>query len=138
MRRPIALTHDSRGFTLVEMLIAIIVLAVGILAVGRMFPAGTRAQVQDRLLTGANSYCQEKLEDLSTRQWADTSLSVGRHPSASGTEVLGTTQQWQRFYVVTQMAAPMDNLKKVDVTVTYSGAGLQSARSIVATTYMRK
>jgi prepilin-type N-terminal cleavage/methylation domain-containing protein len=138
MRQSIALTRDSRGFTLVEMLIAIIVLAVGILAVGRMFPVGTRAQVQDRLLTGANSYAQEKLEDLSTKSWADTALSVGTHPSATGKEVLGSTNQWQRSYVVAVMAAPMDNLKKVDVTVTYSGAGLQSQRSVVATTYLRK
>ena len=129
---------DDRGFTLVEMLIAIIVLAVGILAVGRMFPAGTRAQVQDHLLTGANAYAQEQLENLSTKAWSDTALSAGPHPSASGTEVLGTTNQWQRSYLVTAMAAPLDNLKKIDVTVTYSGAGLSSARSVVATTYLRK
>jgi prepilin-type N-terminal cleavage/methylation domain-containing protein len=125
----------ERGMTLIEILIALVVLSVGILAVGRLFPSGTRAQVQDHLLTGANNYAQERIEDLSTHAWTDTALSVGRHPGGSAAEKIG---QWQRFYNVSTLAAPLNNLKRIDVTVTYSGAGLQTQRSVVATTYMRQ
>ncbi len=131
------LRHPERGLSLVEVLIALIVLAFGVLAVGRVFPAGSRAQVQDHLLTGANNYAREEIEALSALQWGDPLLSVGRHP-AVGTEQLGASGAWQRFYVVTQMAVPLDNLKKVDVTVSYGGAGLSGQRSVVASTYLRR
>lgn len=138
MRAIRARIRGAAGFTLVEVLIALIVLAIGILAVGRLFPSGARVQVQDHLLTGANYYAQEKLEDLSTKSWADADLTVGRHPTATTTEALGNSGAWQRFWNVTIMAAPLDNLKKVDVTVSYGGAGLETARSVVATTYLRR
>jgi len=130
--------HRQDGFTLVEVLIALIVIAIGILGVGQMFPSGSRAQVQDHLMTAANNYAQERLEDLSTRSWADTALNVGRHPGGTAMEYLGTANQCQRFYIVSQMAAPLDNLKRVDVTVSYAGAGLPSAHQVTATTYLRK
>jgi prepilin-type N-terminal cleavage/methylation domain-containing protein len=129
---------SEAGFTLVEMLIALVVIAVGILAVGQMFPNGSRAQVRDHLLTGANNYAQEKIEDLSVKAWADTALSAGRHPGGLAFEALGTGGQWRRFYNVTVLAAPLDNLKRVDVTVTYGGAGFDTTRSVTATTYIRQ
>lgn len=130
--------HDrhERGTTLVEMLIALVVLAIGILAVGRMFPTGARSQVRDRLLVGANYYAQEKVEQLTGLSWTDASLSVGRHPGGTATESLGGGQ-WTRFYQVSAMAAPLDNLKKIDVTVSYRGAGL-TPRTVTATTYVRQ
>jgi prepilin-type N-terminal cleavage/methylation domain-containing protein len=127
-----------RGMTLIEVMIALVVLSVGILAVGRMFPSGSRAQVQDHLVTAANNYAQERIEDLSTRTWSDTALSVGRHPTGTATESIGSGGQWKRFYSVSLLAAPLNNLKRIDVTVTYWGAGLASQRSVVATTYMRQ
>lgn len=128
----------SRGFTLVELLISLIVLTVGILAVARMFPTGARAQTQDRLLTGANNYARESLENLSALSWSDPALTLGQHPGAGASEALGSAGQWQRSYVVSAMSAPLDHLKRVDVTVSYTGAGLGGARTVVATTYLRK
>ncbi len=130
--------RDERGVSLVEVLIALIVLAFGVLALGRLFPAGSRAQVQDHLLTGANNLAREKVEDLSSLVWSDTALTVGRHPAGTGFESLGANGEWRRSYVVTQMVAPLDNLKKIDVTVNYGGAGLSGQRSVVASTYLRK
>jgi Tfp pilus assembly protein PilV len=122
--------------SLVELCIALVVLAIGILAVGRMFPAGARAQAQDRLLISANYYAQEKVESLTGLSWADASLSDGRHPAGTAFDTLGTGR-WLRSYQVTTMASPLDNLKKVDVTVSYQGAG-QAQRSLTATTYVRR
>ena len=128
----------DRGFTLIEMMIALVIISIGVLAVAQMFPTGSRAQVRDHLLTSANNYAQERIEDLSTRQWSDTALSVGRHPSATGTLSLGPNGEWHLCYDVSQMAAPLNNLKKVAVTVSYQGAGMDSSRSVIATTYIRQ
>ena len=72
---------QERGMSLIELLIALVVLAVGILAVGGLFPQGARSQVQDRLLIGANYYAQEQLESLTGRGWSDPLLTDGRHPA---------------------------------------------------------
>ena len=122
--------------SLVELLIALVVLAIGILAVGRLFPSGARAQVQDRLLIGASYYAQEELETLTGRNWADPMLTDGRHPAGSLCDTLDQGQ-WLRFYNVTTMTGSLDNLKKVDVTINYTGAG-QAPRTLTATTYVRR
>jgi Tfp pilus assembly protein PilV len=131
-------SRAERGISLVEVLIALVVLAFGVLAVGRMFPAGSRAQVQDHLLTGANNLAREKVEDLSSLAWGDTALTTGRHPGGTASEAIGNNGEWKRFYQVTAMSAPLDNLKKVDVTVSYGGAGLSGQRTVVASTYLRR
>ena len=132
MRAP----NSERGMSLVELLIALVVLSIGILAVGGMFPAGARSQAQDRLLISANYYAQEKLEALTGLSWADASLTDGRHPAGTAFETLGSGA-WQRFYQVTTMTGTLQNLKKVDVTVNYQGAG-QASRAVTATTYLRR
>lgn len=137
MRANRALGRGERGMSLVEVLVALVVMSIGILAVARLFPAGTRAQQQDHLLTAANDYAQEQVEQLTGRTWSDSLLTVGRHPSGSATVSLGNGN-WRRFYTVSQMSAPLDNLKRIDVTVTYTGAGITSASSVVATTYVRR
>lgn len=127
---------DERGMSLVELMIALVVLAVGLLAVGRMFPTGARSQEQDRLITSANYFAQEKLETLTGRTWSDPLLTDGRHPAGTAVETL-EQGQWTRFYQVTTMTGKLDNLKKVDVTVNYKGAG-RASRSVTATTYVRR
>jgi Tfp pilus assembly protein PilV len=122
--------------SLVELMIALVVLAVGLLAVGRMFPTGARSQEQDRLITSANYFAQEKLETLTGRTWSDPLLTDGRHPAGTAVETL-EQGQWTRFYQVTTMTGKLDNLKKVDVTVNYKGAG-RASRSVTATTYVRR
>jgi len=130
------LPHRSeRGITLVEMLIAILVLTTGILVLGRLIPAASRGQVSDKMMTQASGYAQQKIESLQTLVWSDAALTNGRHPSATTTEPLGSNGQWQRFYEVTTLAAPLDNLKKVTVTVSWTFLG---PHSVTATTYLRR
>lgn len=122
--------------SLIELMIALVVLAVGVLVVGRLFPAGARSQVQDRLLIGANYYAQEQLESITGRNWSDPLLTDGRHPAGTAMDSL-ESGRWLRFYQVTTMTGSLNNLKKVDVTVSYKGSG-QGSRSVTATTYVRR
>lgn len=120
---------------MVELMIALVVLALGILAVSRLFPAGTRSQLQSRMMTSANFYAQQKVEDLGRLAWNDAALTDGRHPAGTVNEQLGTTGQWSRYYNVSTMASPLDNLKKVTVTVSWTFMG---ARQVQTTTYLRR
>ncbi len=127
--------HEA-GVTLIELLIALVVLSVGLLALSQLFPEGTRSQQRDQKLTSATKYSQAMVEKLQGRTWTDSLLTVGRHPAGTAVEYLesGTLERW---YQVDAMAAPLDNLKKVTVTVRYRGSG-QGRRSVSTVTYVRR
>ena len=123
------------GFSLVELMVALVVLSIGVLALAQLFPQASRGEQASRMLTTANYYAQEKVEELSALPWTDAALTAGHHPAGTATESLGKTGAWQRFYIVTTMAAPMADLKRVDVTVSWKNAG---AGNTTLTTYVRR
>jgi len=129
--RSTAMPADERGISLVELMIALVVLSIGVLALGRAFPAGTRGQLQDRMTTSASYYAQEKIEELQGLPWSDARMTDGNH----GPETFGTNGAWSRSWTVTTMAVPLDNLKKVAVTVSWN---VQGSRAVTATTYLRR
>jgi len=135
MRAPHLAESAERGATLIEMLIALVVLSIGILAVGQMFPAAQRSQLDSRLLTAANYYAQQKIEYLSTLPSSDANLTAGRHPAGSACDSLGPTKEWLRYYQVTAMASPLSNLKRIEVTVSWQHV---RSRSVIDTTYLRQ
>ena len=126
---------DERGISLVEILIALVVLSVGIMAVSSVFPTGTRGQVQTRNLSDASYYALQKIEDLKAIPWSDPALSVGRHPAGVACDTLGASRAWTRFYNVDVMPAPYTDLKRVIVVVNWT---YQGTRSVTDTTYLRK
>jgi Tfp pilus assembly protein PilV len=125
----------ERGISLVEILIALVVLSLGIMSIAGIFPAGTRTELQTRMQSSANYFAQQKLEQLRSTSWNDPSLTAGRHPAGSDCDTLGTTKAWLRFYEVTDLAAPMQDIKLVSVNVSWTYRG---TRSVVDTAYVRK
>ncbi len=125
---------SERGVTLVELMVALTVIAIGVLAMTQMFPAGTRGQTRDRMRTQASGFAQQTLEDLSAKGISDAAMTVGRHP-ASGVDTLGTLGTFLRSYTVTHLAAPLDNLYQVSVKVTWTTS---RAETVTATTYLRQ
>ena len=116
---------SSSGLTLVEVLIALLVLAIGILGFARVFPIAMRSQVKSRMVTTADHYANEKFETLRGLPRTNALLLTGRHP-ATGFETLGSTGAWQRYYVITQMPAPLDSLLKFDVSVQWQSSKPES------------
>ena len=127
--------HAQSGFTLVELMIALIVLSIGVLALWRLFPRAERTQVTDRMSSAATYYAQQQIEILQRAGYADTALSVGRHPAGTASLRVGPSGRWQLSHQVTQMTGSLSDLKKVAVTVTWAGAG---GRTVAMTTYMRR
>ena len=134
MSPPVLASRSQRGITLVEVMIAILVMTTGILALGRLIPSAVRGSQSDRMLTQANAYSQQKVEDLQTMVWSDPLLQDGRHPVSSN-DTLGNSGQLQRHYDVVSMAAPLDNLKKITVTVEWNWMG---PHNVTATSYIRR
>ena len=134
MRTPERQVAPERGVTLVELLVALVVLAVGVLALAQTFPPGSRSQTRDRLFTTASGLVQEQAEYLGTRDWADAELTVGRHPAA-GFDSLGPRRNLLRFHEVSSLASPLDNLRKVTIRVQWTYMG---ARACSTTIYVRR
>jgi prepilin-type N-terminal cleavage/methylation domain-containing protein len=134
--RPHSVAARERGTTLIELMIALVLLAIGLLAVNQLFPAGTRAQVRDRMLASASGLVQQKIEQVSTYTWADTGLSLGRHPPGTLAEGLGDFSNIRRFYTVDTMPIPLDNLRKVTVEAYWLSLG--DTMRVRTSTYVRR
>lgn len=95
----------QQGFSLIEVLFALTFLAVGILAVAAMIPAGTRGVTQSRIITSGLMAAQVKMEQL--RGTTYTALAAGTFSD--------TTSVFTRTWVVTD-SVPMAGCKKIQVT----------------------
>ena len=131
--REVPTARAERGSSLLELMVALTVLAIGVLAVAQLFPAGSRSQVRDRLRTEGSQLAREKIEQLEVLDWTDPELAPGKHP-AGPPEKLGAVGALKRSYQVDAMAAPLDNLKRVTVVVTWNQV---RACSVQAVTYVR-
>jgi prepilin-type N-terminal cleavage/methylation domain-containing protein len=110
-----------RGFSVVELMVALAILGVGILGLANLFPLGSRTQVGDRLRTSAADLAQQKLEQLRLMPWTDPNLSVGTHPTNSGeTLTLQDEGTFQRSWIVTAGTGTFSDMKQVTVRVTWA------------------
>lgn len=119
------------GISFVEVLIALVMLSIGLLAVKQLLPSGTRGAGSDRMQTLARYYADEKVEEFVKLGWSDPTLAPGRHPAQGDGDNLGA---WRRCYRVDVVGAPFLRLKRVTVTVTWEAEG---PHAVSATTYMR-
>jgi type IV pilus assembly protein PilV len=73
-------THVSRGtlgFSLIEVLVAIVIVGVGALAIGALFPSATRDIGTSGRTTRADEYLQDGVERLTALQYDDPLLVPG-------------------------------------------------------------
>lgn len=71
---------NQDGFTLIEVLIALTILAFGILAVASMQMGGIRANNFSDTLTGATTLVSDRMEKMMTLNYGDADLDLGAHP----------------------------------------------------------
>jgi Tfp pilus assembly protein PilV len=106
----------AEGFSLIEVMFALTFLAVGILAVASMIPAGTRGVSESRTITSGLMAAQLKLEEL--RGTPYTSLAPGSQSDSVST--------FTRTWTVTD-SIPTAGCKRVLVTASWTDAhGVQS------------
>jgi Tfp pilus assembly protein PilV len=97
--------RSEKGFSLIEVIFALTFLAVGILAVAAMIPAGTRGVTQSRVITSGLMAAQVKMEELRGTNF--TILFPGTYSD--------TTSVFTRTWVVTD-SVPMAGCKRIQVT----------------------
>ena len=75
----------SKGFTLIEVLITLIILSVSLLALAGLMAMTTKSNASGGHITEASTFAQDRLEELRATLWA--SIPVG----GSSDQVTGST-----------------------------------------------
>jgi len=107
-----SLISKKNGFSLIEVLIALVLFAVGILGVGAMQIGSIKGNSFSQEVTQATVLSQEKLEELRKMDFDDSNLSSGHHD-----EGVLSGSGFSRSYDVANISA---TLKAVTVTVKWT------------------
>ena len=116
---------SGAGFSLIEVMFALTFLAVGILAVAAMIPAGTKGVSQSRVITSGLMASQIKMEQLKGTNF--TSLAPGSFSD--------TTSVFTRTWTVTD-SVPMAGCKRIQVTSRWTDS--HGTQSTVLTSYVTR
>jgi type IV pilus assembly protein PilV len=105
------------GFTLIEVLVGLVILAVGLLAIAGMMITSVKGNYFSSHLTQASYVAQDRLEYLKTLPLTHAALTAGTHtsePEAGPVTISG--QVFNRSYTV----AINSGLRTITYTVTWN------------------
>ena len=105
----------ENGFTLIEVLIALTIFAVGLLAVAALQTSAIKMNSTSNKLTNLSTLAKDQIEKLSALPYADPALNAGNYTPTS------PSANYSIFYSVVINPPPLDNTK--NITVTVSGRG---------------
>ena len=116
--------HKPHGFTLIEMLIAIVVLAIGMLGLSRMTVATVSVYTLTERLARASALLQDSMERIKQAGYggATPGTVTDTYGSLSSYSTYGgTTFNYSSYKRVTSIVAntPATNMKTVTVTVSW-------------------
>ncbi|UCF78885.1 MAG: prepilin-type N-terminal cleavage/methylation domain-containing protein [Candidatus Eiseniibacteriota bacterium] len=121
-------THRAQaGFSLVELLVALVFLGIGIMAVAALFPLATKNVNEGKVLTTALGQAQEKLEELQEASYSSALMAPGAYRDSSG--------HYVRSWTVRD-SLPVVGSKRVTVWVSWPAA--QGRDSVSLATYISK
>ena len=118
-------SQKDQGFTLIEVLIAITIFAVGLLAVATMQLSAIRVNSTAGQITTRITWAQDKLEELMALPYSDPLLEdLGDPPS--GTDSAGNAHQETTYegYIISWTVTnntPISSTKLITVAVTGRG-----------------
>lgn len=131
-RRPVR----AAGFSIIELMVALVLLGLGILSIANLFPLGSRSQLRDRLRTSAADLAQQKMEQLRILAWSAPDLTVGTHPDADGEDLALTDEgSFNRRWIVESQSGAFADMKKVTVRVVWNP---QRPDTVDLVTYFRR
>jgi prepilin-type N-terminal cleavage/methylation domain-containing protein len=103
--------RSDQGFTIIEVLMALAIFAIGILAVAKMQLTSVNGNTSARKYTEASTWGVSEIENIMSTAYDDAALDDG----TTGTVVQGIyTVNW----TVTE-AVPIPNVKQIDIVVTW-------------------
>ena len=117
---------NQKGFTLLELLIALVILAIGLLGLAGLHIAAIQGNVSGFKLSAASAIAQERIEELKTMDTTSAALSVGDHADDGNVTVQGVT--YSRNYTI-QDNTPVTGTSTILFTISWVEPGTGTARS---------
>jgi type IV pilus assembly protein PilV len=133
---------NERGFSIIEVMIAISILSIGILALASMQVAAMRGNSFAGSVTEGSTWALDQIEKLMNLPWDDASLQDTDGDGAAGLADIGfnTGTQADADFMVTRGRYAIHwnvaddvvtaNTRTVNVIVTWSDHGVQKSASI--------
>jgi prepilin-type N-terminal cleavage/methylation domain-containing protein len=121
--------HKIRGFTLIEVMVALIIFAIGLLALALCVPMATKRVVKAGSQTRASSLASEAAEELLTIPYGDGDLTAGTHDDTANPHESVYYVRW-----VVEDNVPSPNCKRVTVKVARNSASRPAEAQIVIVT----
>lgn len=119
--------RNSSGFTLVEVLVASAILAVGLMGVVTMVARSTIQDARSYHTTHASLMVEEVIESMMEDQWRGSTYKNMTAPINSKT-INGVDYD---MICILANNTPMNNCKEMNCTVTWNNKGLQSQTEFV-------
>ena len=120
----------EKGFTLLEVMIAIVILTFGILAVASMQTSSINGNSVANRLTEGTSWAGNKMEELLTIPDADAQLSSGTHgPETVMSGAISYDVNWEVIDSV-DPSNPLEDAKLIIVTVTWQDKGYSKSTQL--------
>ncbi len=116
---------NNKGFTLIEVLVGLVLLSVGLLAVGVLQITSVRGNFFSHYLTQANYAGQDRLEVLDNLPYSSNELLAGTHNDPTAT-IAGIV--FNRSYTVVD---DLNGYKVINYTISWNDG---ANRSIVLST----
>ena len=111
------LHHESEaGFTLLEMLVAVVILAVGLLGMAALQGTALRGNNLGSTSTEAGSLAMQRLEEFKNVTYD----AVGPEGTSAAEEVVGASGIRYTRQVTIAFNSPVTNTKRVTVSVSWS------------------
>lgn len=134
LSRPLAIEnakfpHEERGFSLLELIIAVGVLAIGLVGVLQIFPVGLRASKRAGTITRAAFLAQNKMEEVKMAGFDAITELPPRIP-LSGSE---SDFEWEIFIeeIGLDGLESSDDMRKVIITVTWTERGRERSKDFI-------
>ena len=125
----------GRGFTLIEMMLAMVLVAVGTVAALELFQQAQAGSTDGEFSARATYLSQECLEALRNQTYAGLTVGSGVLSSVSGCGSSASgLPQGSRSVTVTEPY--VNQLKRLAVTISWTGIGSGSASNVVLYTYV--
>ncbi|MDY0188168.1 MAG: prepilin-type N-terminal cleavage/methylation domain-containing protein [Syntrophus sp. (in: bacteria)] len=133
----ISVIPDKQGFTLIEILVAMCLLLIALLALLSLTTTVIKGNYASKMTTMATTLVKDKLEDLKNKSYASVSASTSGitstdYASATGQVSASSTGAYFTRNCTCKLdaAEPNDTMKTVVVTVSWN----EGSRSVSAST----
>lgn len=124
----VLISLDQRGFSILEAFAAMVLFALGILALTRLHMAVIKANASAQNLTQATILAQKTVEDLMARAYHDAMLNANPSPHASPANPVGG--KYNITWSVTNNT-PITNTKTITVVIQWTEGTRPRTSSLV-------